>query len=126
MVRSAAAVGIPTFADLNAELMEAPGGCAIVNVAIKDGRRHSVFSNYLQPILDRPNITILTNTLVQKVVLDRMTATGVVLQFGDEAWLAEVAALAPSGETRLGKDHPALTRAFFAGLWEGSEVLSFE
>jgi len=83
MLRSAAAAGIPTFADLNAELMEAPGGCAIVNVAIKDGRRHSVFTNYLQPILDRPNITILTNAVVQKLALHRMTATGVVLQVGD-------------------------------------------
>jgi choline dehydrogenase len=36
MVRSAAAIGIPTFADLNARMMEGPGGCAIVNVAIKE------------------------------------------------------------------------------------------
>lgn len=50
----------------------------------------------------------------------------VVLQFGNDAWLAEVAAHAPDGETRLGKHHPALTRAFFAGLWEGSQVLSLE
>ncbi len=83
MVKSAAAVGIPTFADLNARLMEAPGGCAIVNVAIKDGRRHSVFLNYLQPILDRPNITVLTNAMVQKLALDRTTATGIVVRIGD-------------------------------------------
>lgn len=50
----------------------------------------------------------------------------VVLRFGNESWLAKVATLAPDGETRLGKDVPALTQAFFAGLWEGSEVLSFE
>ena len=49
----------------------------------------------------------------------------VVLRFGDEAWLADVAALAPRGETRLGADHPALTRAFFEGLHEGSEILNF-
>ena len=28
----------------------------------------------------------------------------VVLQFGDEGWLAEVADLAPAGETRLGQE----------------------
>lgn len=46
----------------------------------------------------------------------------VILEFGDEQWLADVAALAPAGETRLGAKVPALTQAFFAGLWAGSEV----
>jgi choline dehydrogenase-like flavoprotein len=82
MVESAAAVGIPSFTDLNAKMMEEPGGCAIVNVAIKDGRRRSVFMNYLQPILDRPNITILTSAVVQKLALDRTTAAGVVVRIG--------------------------------------------
>ena len=82
MVDGAAAIGIPAFADLNARLMEAPGGCAIVNVAIKDGRRHSVFANYLQPILDRPNITVLINAAVQKLALDGTTAAGVVVRVG--------------------------------------------
>jgi len=80
MVRSAAAIGIPTFADLNGRMMEEPGGCAIVNVAIKDGRRRSVFLNYLQPVLDQPNITVLTGATVQKVALDKTTATGIVVQ----------------------------------------------
>lgn len=49
----------------------------------------------------------------------------VVLRFGDRTWLAELAALAPPGETRLGADHPALTRTFFHGLFEGSEIGNF-
>jgi choline dehydrogenase len=82
MVESAATTGIPTFADLNAKLMEAPGGCAIINVAIKDGRRQSVFLNYLKPILDRPNITVLTGAMVHKLVLDGAAATGIVAEVG--------------------------------------------
>jgi choline dehydrogenase-like flavoprotein len=82
MVESAVAAGIPAYADLNGRLMEAPGGCAIVNVTIKDGRRRSVFMNYLQPILDRPNITVVTNAVVQKLMLDRTTAAGVVVRVG--------------------------------------------
>jgi choline dehydrogenase len=82
MVRSAAAAGIPSFTDLNGRLMEAPGGCAIMEVTIKDGRRRSVFANYLQPILDRPNITVLTGAAVQKLALDGTAAAGVVLRVG--------------------------------------------
>ncbi|MEM6925857.1 MAG: hypothetical protein AAF602_02925 [Myxococcota bacterium] len=49
-----------------------------------------------------------------------------VLRLGDEAWLAEVAALAPSGETQLPRGPSALGDAFFGGLVQGSTVLSFE
>lgn len=80
MVKAAASIGIPSFDDHNGAMMEGPGGCAIPNVAIKDGRRHSVFMNYLQPILDRPNITVLTKAEVQKLTLDGAKATGVVVQ----------------------------------------------
>lgn len=83
MVKAAPTVGIPAFADVNGKMMEGPGGCALPNVAIKDGRRHSVFMNYLQPILDRPNITILTNAEVQKLTLDGNRATGVQVMVGD-------------------------------------------
>jgi len=80
MVKAAASVGIPSYADHNGKMMEGPGGCSIPNVAIKDGRRQSVFMNYLQPILDRPNITVLTKAEVQKVTLSGARATGVVVK----------------------------------------------
>ena len=83
MVKAAASVGIPSFDDHNGKMMEGPGGCAIPNVAIKDGRRRSVFMNYLQPILDQPNITILTNAEVQKLTLDGAKATGVQVQLAN-------------------------------------------
>lgn len=47
-----------------------------------------------------------------------------VLQFGDEAWLSEVASLAGPGENRLDGSNPALDQAFFDGLVRGSTVLN--
>lgn len=82
MVKAAASVGIPSYRDHNGKMMEGPGGCSIANVAIKDGRRHSVFMNYLQPILDKPNITVLTNAEVHRLTLNGATATGVVVEVG--------------------------------------------
>ncbi|MEN0068139.1 MAG: hypothetical protein AAGA48_38800 [Myxococcota bacterium] len=49
-----------------------------------------------------------------------------ILRLGDERWLAEVATLAPSGETRLSRGTSPLADAFFEGLFDGSTVLSFE
>ena len=80
MVKAAASVGIPSFDDHNGAMMEGPGGCALPNVAIKDGRRHSVFMNYLRPVMDKPNITVLINAEVQTLTLDGAKATGVVVQ----------------------------------------------
>ncbi len=80
MVKAAASVGIPAYADHNGKMMEGPGGCAIANVAIKDGRRQSVFLNYLQPIMDQPNITVLTSADVQKLTFKGASVTGVVVR----------------------------------------------
>ena len=77
MVEAAASIGIPSYEDHNGEMMEGPGGCSIANVAIKDGRRQTVFMNYLQPILDQSNITVLTSTEVQKIMFEGTKATGV-------------------------------------------------
>jgi choline dehydrogenase len=69
--------GIPIFDDQNGRLMEGVGGGAIVNVRIRDGKRLSIFRTYLYPIMDRPNITVLTGALVTRVDIDRNRAAGV-------------------------------------------------
>jgi choline dehydrogenase len=43
-------------------MMESEGGGAIPNLLIKDGQRRSVFRSYVYPMLDRPNLTVLTGT----------------------------------------------------------------
>ncbi len=40
MLAAARSVGIPTFADQNGVLMEGGDGAALVNVLIRDGKRH--------------------------------------------------------------------------------------
>ena len=77
MVNAARGVGIPSFADHNGRMMEGPGGCAIANTTIKDGRRHGVARTYLYPAMSRPNLTVLTGADVQRVVLQGTKAVGI-------------------------------------------------
>jgi choline dehydrogenase len=77
MVKAAAAVGIPSFADHNGAMMEGPGGCAIANTSIKEGRRMNMAAHYLHPVMDRPNLTVLTQAEVQKLTLNGKRCTGV-------------------------------------------------
>jgi choline dehydrogenase len=77
MVEAASSIGIPAFADQNGAMMEAGGGAALTNLRIRDGKRLSVFRSYVYPWMDRSNLTVLTETLVTKVLFDGRRATGV-------------------------------------------------
>ncbi|MBO1073713.1 GMC family oxidoreductase [Roseomonas marmotae] len=77
MLDAARELGIPTFEHPNGRMMEEPGGAAITDLLIRDGRRNSLYRAYVHPWLDRPNLTVLTDTLVRRVVLDGRRATGV-------------------------------------------------
>ena len=83
MLEACAGVGIPTYADQNGEMMEGDGGAAIPNVRFKHGRRLNVFDTYVRPILDRPNITVLTHATVRKLVIEGTTVKGVDFLHGD-------------------------------------------
>ena len=77
MLEGARSVGIPTYDDQNGALMESDGGAAIANVRIRDGRRLSVFRTYAYPLMDRPNLTVLTGALVTRVLFDGRRAAAV-------------------------------------------------
>lgn len=77
MLEAFAAAGVPTFADQNGVMMEGDGGCAITNLCVRDGRRQSIFRAYVQPFMDRPNLTVLTEALVTRLTFDGDRATGV-------------------------------------------------
>ncbi len=91
MVEAAASLGIPRFDDPNGAMSEGPGGCAIANTRIKDGRRRNIPADYLHPVLDRPNLTVLTGAEVHRVALRGTVATGVV--FAWRGALHEIAAM---------------------------------
>ena len=61
-------------------MMEAGGGCAIVDETVRDGRRQSIFRSYVYPLMNRPNLTVLTGALATCIVFERRRATGVEFQ----------------------------------------------
>ena len=77
MVDAGHELGIPTYASPNGEMMEGPGGCAISDVLIRNGKRHSIFRAFTYPFLDRPNLTLLTHTEVNRVLIQNGRAFGV-------------------------------------------------
>jgi len=72
-----AEIGIPLFPNQNGSLMEQPEGASISDVCIRDGRRISIFRSYLYPVMNRSNVTVLTDVLVTRVLFDGNRARGV-------------------------------------------------
>jgi choline dehydrogenase len=58
-------------------MMEGDGGASIVDLRARNGSRQSVFRSYISTTLHRPNLTVLTGTLVTRVTFERSRATGV-------------------------------------------------
>jgi choline dehydrogenase len=77
MLDAAATAGIPIFADHNGAMMEGSGGAALANLIVKDGRRRNMPTSYLYPVMDQPNLTVLTAALVHRVTIAGNRATGV-------------------------------------------------
>lgn len=76
-LEGARSVGIATFPDANGRINESDGGAAIGDLCIRDGKRASMFRSYTFPYMDRPNLTVLTQSVVHRITLDGHRATGV-------------------------------------------------
>lgn len=85
MLDAAAEQGISVFNDQNGAMMEGPGGASYFNLRIRDGRRQSIFRSYAFPLMNRPNLTVLTDTLVTRVIIERGAAIGVECQLDGRA-----------------------------------------
>src|SRR5258708_38212011 len=70
-------VGIPTFDSNNGCMMEGAGGCALPDGRIRDGQRLSIFRSYIFPYMDRPNLTVLTDALVARLIFSGTRVSGV-------------------------------------------------
>jgi choline dehydrogenase-like flavoprotein len=77
---AAEASGFPLLPDPNHA--SAPVGVAPFPANVVDGRRWNAAFAYLDPARDRPNLSIVSETLVDRVALDRARATGVVTADG--------------------------------------------
>jgi choline dehydrogenase len=79
---SAAAAGHPANPDFNGPAQD---GFGPYQVTQRGGRRWSAADAYLRPALRRPNLTVMTDAHVQKVLLERGRATGVGYTLRGEA-----------------------------------------
>lgn len=78
---AAVELGYPAATDISGGLEEGFGWC---DLTIVDGKRVSAFDAYLAPALRRPNLVLVTNTLVHRVLVQRGRCTGVVYSVGSE------------------------------------------
>ena len=81
MVAGARSAGISVFDNHNGRMMEGVGGAAILDVRLREGRRLSVFRAYPFPLMDRPNLTVLTDALVTRVTFEGKRAIGVEIVY---------------------------------------------
>jgi choline dehydrogenase len=73
-LRACQEAGIPHNADFNSGN---PAGCGLYQVTNRAGRRSSTANCYLRTAEGRPNLSILTDTRVRRILFDGKQATGV-------------------------------------------------
>ncbi|MBJ7577839.1 GMC family oxidoreductase N-terminal domain-containing protein [Devosia sp. MC532] len=73
-IEAAESAGIPKSDDFNTGSNE---GCGYFDVNQKTGRRWSSARGFLKPALKRPNLTVLTSTMVDRVIVADGKAVGV-------------------------------------------------
>jgi len=76
-ISAAHAAGYPLNDDFNSEQQE---GIGYYQVTQKNGQRHSAATAFLTPNLSRSNLTIITDSLVEKVIIENKKATGVAFK----------------------------------------------
>ncbi len=77
LLEAAKNLGLPVDPDLNNARLEGVGGFALMDQIIREGRRSNMAQAYLYPVIDRPNITVLTGTRVIGLVIEGGRVTGV-------------------------------------------------
>ena len=74
VVEAAQEVGIPFNPDHNGAELE---GVGFQQLMVKDGRRHSQATAFLRPVLDAPNLTVLTGAYARRLLFEGARCTGV-------------------------------------------------
>jgi choline dehydrogenase len=73
-IASAVRAGIPKSEDLNGELHD---GVGFIQHNILRGVRQSAYKAYVEPVMERANLTVRTDCLVERVLIESGAATGV-------------------------------------------------
>ena len=79
MIAAAEKIGIPYTKDYNGPSQE---GIGITQVTINKGRRQSTAYCHLDPAKNRPNLTIVSGALAEKLILKNKECVGVVYNVG--------------------------------------------
>ncbi|MYH59149.1 MAG: alanine-phosphoribitol ligase [Boseongicola sp. SB0675_bin_26] len=95
-VQSCQELGIPYNPDFNGQVQ---AGCGVYQTTTRNGRRCSAAVGYLRPVLDRPNLTVETGCLVERIKFEGTRAVGVAYSSGRarRTVRAEIEVLVTSG-----------------------------
>lgn len=74
---SAQSLGIKRYSNANGLMMEADEGCSAIDEIVQDGVRQSVYRCYLAPLRERKNLTVLTQAVVHRLVVEGSRVVGV-------------------------------------------------
>jgi 4-pyridoxate dehydrogenase len=85
-LESAQEMGYGLNYDYNAERQD---GFARMQMTLRGGRRESASTAYLHPVLSRPNLTVMTGTLVTRIVIQGSRAVGAAYVQNGTPGLAE-------------------------------------
>jgi choline dehydrogenase len=80
-LESAESVGLQRLPNANGRMMEATGGCAFAEETIRGGKRQSIFRSYLYPLMDQPNVTVLTGALAARILFHGRRATAIEFHY---------------------------------------------
>lgn len=72
-------IGVPANPDFNGMQQF---GAGHYQTTTRDGRRCSAADAFLRPVMNRPNLTVLTGVSVQRVLIEGLTASGVEFRDG--------------------------------------------
>ena len=75
-------MGVPRKDDINGEDQE---GVGYYNYKIRNGRRVSAYTAFLKPAMSRPNLTVSTQTYVDRIIFEGARAVGVAARRNGEA-----------------------------------------
>ncbi|MFW0755013.1 GMC family oxidoreductase [Pseudomonas sp. H11T01] len=73
-IEAANHIGIPVTEDMNGALHD---GVGFMQHNIQDGQRMSTYRAFIEPVIDRPNLTVRTGCELQRVLFEGLTAVGV-------------------------------------------------
>jgi len=74
-------------------------GVGRFDFTIRDGKRWSTSYAFLRPVLDRPNLTVATGALTERVIIENGRAIGVAYRQGVQAHTAHASEIIVSGGT---------------------------